>query len=196
LPRLILDEELSRLGLSFPTEVQQKLAIYIEELERWNRSVNLTALAGRDLCRRLVAEPCWIGQQLQMSGGLLDLGSGNGCPGIPLYITGGLDRVHLVEARLRRAAFLRHVASRLHAKGLFVHRLRLEDMAEAPEAVQWITMQGVKPTPGLIACLKRLFVATTNVVWITSSGVLRREGLSLEVPDSNTRARITQLDQF
>jgi hypothetical protein len=69
-------------------------------------------------------------------------------------------------------------------------------MAEAPEAVQWITMQGVKPTPGLIACLKRLFVATTNVVWITSSGVLRREGLSLEVPDSNTRARITQLDQF
>jgi 16S rRNA (guanine(527)-N(7))-methyltransferase RsmG len=197
LPPLALGKELSRLGLSLPGEVEQKLAIYVEELERWNRSVNLTSLSGRDLCRRLVAEPCWIGQQLQMSGGLLDLGSGNGCPGIPLYISRGFDRVDLVEARLKRAAFLRHVASRLQAQSLFVHRLRIENMAAGPGPVQWITLQGVKPIPSLIGSLQRLFAATTRVVWITSSSSTPLpEAATLEVPDSSTLAQIVQLDQF
>jgi 16S rRNA (guanine527-N7)-methyltransferase len=191
----LLGQELSRLGVQFSREIEAKLEIYIEELERWNGRMNLTSLAGRELARRLVAEPCWIGQQLQMSGAILDLGSGNGSPGIPIFIGCQLRRADLVEARLRRAAFLRHVAGRLGDKSIIVHRLRLEDMA-SPPSPDWITLQGVKPIASLIEALQRLFLPTTRVVWITSGGVPLPAGSRIAVPDSNTVVRVLQLDQF
>lgn len=157
--------------------------------------MNLTSLAGRELTRRLIAEPCWIGQQLQLSGTILDLGSGNGSPGIPLYIGCQLKRADLVEARLRRAAFLRHVASRLGDKNIVVHRVRLEDMT-SPLRPDWITLQGVKPIGPLIAALQRLCSSTTRVVWITSGAVLLPAGSRVIVPGSNTEVRVFQLDQF
>ena len=58
-----------------------------------------------ELVRRLVAEPVWIGAQLQMSGNLADVGRATGVRGIPLYVSCGLKRVDLIEARARRAAF-------------------------------------------------------------------------------------------
>jgi 16S rRNA (guanine(527)-N(7))-methyltransferase RsmG len=190
-----LGQELSRLGIQFSREIEAKLEIYVEELERWNRRMNLTALAGRELRRRLLAEPCWIGQQLQMSGTILDLGSGNGSPGIPLYIGCNLRRADLVEARMRRAAFLRHVAGRLDAKSIVVHRLRLEDLT-TPLRPDWITLQGVKPIASLIETMQRLFPSTTRVVWITSGDVPLPAGSRIIVPYSNTVVRVLQLDQF
>jgi 16S rRNA (guanine527-N7)-methyltransferase len=191
----LLGQELSRLGVQFSREIEANLEIYIDELERWNGRMNLTSLAGRELARRLVAEPCWIGQQLQMSGAILDLGSGNGSPGIPIFIGRQLQRADLVEARLRRAAFLRHVAARLGDKSIIVHRLRLEDMVSPPRP-DWITLQGVKPIASLIEALQRLFLPTTRVVWITSGGVPLPAGSRMAVPDSNTVVRVLQLDQF
>lgn len=191
-----LSREFARLKLSVSAEIEQKLQSYIDELRRWNARINLTALEGQDLYRRLVAEPLWIGRQLQMSGTLLDLGSGNGSPGIPLYLGCCLERADLVEARVKRAAFLRHVASRLQASGIVVHRSRLEDMEVPSGAVSWITMQGVKPGTGVVAAMQRLFPSTTRVVWITSGASDVTSSESLVVPESSTIVRVLQLDQF
>ena len=193
----MLTEELSRLGLSFSGDIERELEIYIAELERWKERINLTALQGRDLYRRLVAEPSWIGRQLQMSGTLLDLGSGNGSPGIPLLLSCGLARVHLVESRLKRAAFLRHVATRLpHGERILVQKSRLEDLTSCPDDIDWVTLQGVKPVEALLATLKRLFLSTTRVVWITSGTLHFPAGEKIVVPGSRTVASVVQLDQF
>jgi 16S rRNA (guanine527-N7)-methyltransferase len=181
--------------LRFPSDIEERLEIYVGELERWNRKMNLTGLAGLELVRRLVAEPCWIGQQLQMSGSLLDVGSGNGCPGIPLCIGRKLQVAYLVEARLKRAAFLRHMASRLNAEKIVVHRQRLEDMTAAPN-VDWITLQGVRPSAKVVETLQHLFAPTTRVVWITSAASLAPAGTRICVPDGNTVAGVLELDQF
>ena len=174
-----------------------KLETYISELQHWKRRINLTSLDGTDLCRRLIAEPCWIGLELQMSGRLLDLGSGNGSPGIPLLLSCGLQRVHLVEVRQKRAAFLRHLAGVLREQErVVVHKVRLEELGTPPEGVDWITLQGVKPVESLVEALKQLFRPTTRVVWITSKGVSLPASKLLSVPDSNTVALVLQLDQF
>jgi len=157
--------------------------------------MNLTGLTGPELVRRLVAEPCWIGQQLQMSGSLLDVGSGNGCPGIPVCVGCKLQAAHLVEARLKRAVFLRHVASRLTTERIIVHRQRLEDML-APPKVDWITLQGVKLSTTVVETLKRLFAPTTRVVWITSGVSMVPAGARVCVPNGNTVAGVLELDQF
>jgi len=190
-----LGQELARLGVSLSSEIESKLSIYLKELEHWNRRMNLTSLVGRLLVKRLVVDPCWIGQQLQMSGTIVDLGSGNGSPGIPLYLGCKLERAHLVEARLKRSAFLRHVASCLKDENIVVHRFRLEDMPAAP-AANWITLQGVKPVPSVIHALRRLFPSTTRVVWITSGDFPLPGSSGIFVPESNTVVRLIQLDQF
>lgn len=193
----ILEAELSRLSLVFPQEIREKLILYIRELQHWSKRINLTALEGEVLVRRLVAEPAWIGQQLQMSGSLADVGSGNGSPGIPLCVTRNFSKTHLIEARTKRTVFLRHLASRLQLQGITVHRSRVEDIAEPIEPVEWISLQAVNPTPALIAALRKLFPPTTRVVWITSGGVAPAPSASrTSVPSSNSEAWVFQLDQF
>jgi 16S rRNA (guanine527-N7)-methyltransferase len=192
----MVEQELARLGVAVSTEALEKLEVYLRELEHWNQKVNLTALKGAEIARRLVVEPAWIGVQLQMSGSLVDVGSGNGCPGVSLYLTGKLERVALIEARVRKAAFLRHIAQKLGPNEIVVHRKRLEDLVDVP-AADWIALQGVDPSPKLTRTLRRLFPPTTHVVWITSrelEGVGRASRIS--VPGSNTVAWVFQLDQF
>jgi len=193
----ILKAELSRIGLSIPLPIQKKLVLYVQELERWNRTVNLTALKGAELVRRLVVEPAWIGQELQLSGTLADIGSGNGSPAVALCVTRNLPRVHLIEARTKRAAFLRHVASRLELSQIAVHRNRVEDIAEPIEPVNCITLQAVNPTPQLMKALSRLFPPTTRVVWITSGAKAPAIGAThISVPGSNSEVWAFRLDQI
>jgi 16S rRNA (guanine527-N7)-methyltransferase len=192
----IVREELSRLGLSVSDSVRAKLVVYIQELEHWNRSMNLTALQGTELVRRLVAEPAWIGHQLQLSGTLADIGSGNGCPGIALCVTRNLQ-AHLIEARARRAAFLRHVAQRLNLENIRVHRSRVEDIEVRFESVECITLQAVNPTPQLMKALSRIFPPTTRVVWITSGAAAPTAQASrISVPSSNSEVWVFRLDQI
>jgi 16S rRNA (guanine527-N7)-methyltransferase len=193
----LLKAELSRVGLIFPEQVHSKLSLYVQELLHWNKKMNLTSLEGEQLVRRLIVEPAWIGQQLQMSGSLADVGSGNGSPGIPLCVTRNLAHAHLIEARTKRAAFLRHLATRLQLQGITVHRSRVEDIAEALEPVEWISLQAVSPNAALITALRRLFPPTTRVVWITSgSQAPARSASRISVPSSNSEAWVFQLDQF
>ena len=190
-----LQEEFLRLGLSISPEIHEKLETYVRELEHWNRRINLTSLRGVDLVRRLVVEPGWIGTKLQMSGNLMDVGSGNGCPAVPLYLLCGLNRVDLVEVRTRRAAFLRHIAKQLGADGMVIHKLRLEDMKELSVAVEWVTFQGVDPTPKFLEALGSLVPPTTRIVWITSKEVPAwGSAARISVPNSKTVAWVAQLD--
>ena len=193
----ILKNELSRAGLVFSEDIQHKLSLYVQELLHWNKKINLTSLEGTQLVRRLIVEPAWIGHELQMSASLADIGSGNGSPGIPLCVTRNISIAHLIEARTKRAAFLRHVATRLELHGITVHRSRVEDIDEKSLDVQWITLQAVSPTPELMKALQRLFPATTRVVWITSnSSSPASQAKHISVPGSNSEAWIIQLDQF
>ncbi len=127
----------------------------------------------------------------------MDVGSGNGCPGVPLYLLCGLSRVDLVEARTRRAAFLRHIAKQLGADGMVIHRLRLEDMKEFSVPVDWVTFQGVDPTPKFIETLGSLVPSTTRIVWITSRELPAwRCASRISVPNSKTVAWVAQLDRL
>jgi 16S rRNA (guanine(527)-N(7))-methyltransferase RsmG len=192
-----LEEELSRVGLVLSHSIQEKLVLYVRELERWNRTVNLTSLKGEELLRRLVVEPAWIGDKLQLSGIVADIGSGNGSPGISLCATRNLQRMHLIEARTKRAAFLRHVAQRLELGQIVVHRNRVEDMEEKFVSIDCITLQAVNPTASLMKSLRRIFPATTRVVWITSGACSPAgEASRISVPGSKSEVWVFRLDQI
>lgn len=158
--------------------------------------MNLTALSGRTMVRRLVAEPAWIGQQLRLSGRLMDVGSGNGSPGIPLYATCSLSTAHLIEARSKRAAFLRHVVGKLRMKDVFVEQLRIEALDHLETPVDWITLQAVRYSTSLGTVLRRFSLPSTKVVWLTGQSPCPAEGAqALNVPGSKTQVWVFRLDQ-
>ena len=192
----LLIEEFRHWKLDLPTGVRQKLADYASQLEQWNKAVNLTALQGIRLVRRLIVEPIWVGHRLQMSGKLMDVGSGNGSPGIPLAITSNFEHVLLVEPRLKRTAFLRHVIAKLMLRNTEVARERVENLQVGLSPPDWITLQAIDPNEDIILSLKKLSMETTRVVWLTSRDhppIPAAE--KIELPESSNKIWIFRLDQ-
>jgi 16S rRNA (guanine527-N7)-methyltransferase len=86
------------------------LAAYLDTLAAWSARVNLTgARTASDRVRLLIA-PVVPAAGLPEPGALIDVGSGNGSPGLVLAIVRADLDVTLLEPRARRWAFLREAA--------------------------------------------------------------------------------------
>lgn len=194
--RDILDSELQQFQIDLDLQQKETLAAYCDELTRWNRKMNLTGLAGPALVRRLVVEPVWVGLQLKSEQGvLLDIGSGNGSPAIPLQVVCRFRKCQLVEARTKRAAFLRHLVSVLKLGEMDVHRARFSDVAGAIDPPDWVTLQAVSLTKELLDSLRPVARSTTTVVWISSATTKAdlEPMRSFAVPITGTRVSLYQL---
>lgn len=167
----VLESELREFGIDLPPEQKLTLARYCDELVRWNKKINLTGLSGANMVRRLVVEPVWIGFQLKPHGMLVDIGSGNGSPAIPLHVVCHFQNAHLIEARARKAAFLRHVATALKLPEVVVHRARFETAVSELKPADWVSLQGVALDSHLADSIKQIASPATNIVWITSAAI-------------------------
>jgi len=90
------------------------LGVYLELLDRWRGAVDL--LGKVDDEEQVVGHvmEALIGQRwVAGAGALLDIGSGNGLPTVPLLIACAPARAVLLEPRERRWAFLRQVIREL-----------------------------------------------------------------------------------
>ena len=191
----ILESELRKFQLDLSSPQKLTLARYCDELVRWNKKINLTGLTGADMVRRLVVEPAWIGFQLKPSGVLADIGSGNGSPAIPLHVISKFEKSHLIEARAKRAAFLRHVVATIELRGITIHRSRFEDVAPSLGSVDWVTLQGVSLSSELLDSISRISLKTTTVVWITSDLQPPMKPVKeLTVPITGTQVFLFHLD--
>jgi 16S rRNA (guanine527-N7)-methyltransferase len=194
--RKLLDAELGRAELDLQEEQRRKLALFCEELSRWNDKINLTSLSGAALVRRLVVEPAWIALHVPLGGSLIDIGSGNGSPAIPFRIVSSLQICRLVEARARRAAFLRHLAVQLDLPNTIVHRARFEDVAGTFDPPDWVSLQAVALTEKLLRAIQQIAKTTTTILWITTPaarGVVSPSA-TLVVPETGTQVFLYRLD--
>jgi 16S rRNA (guanine527-N7)-methyltransferase len=134
--RTRLTRRASKAGVSVPEDLAEKLAIYFELLERWNRKINLTALDDPDAAiDRLLLEPVIASRYLPPGPiRLMDVGSGGGSPALPLALAGG-DRVALtmVEVKTRKSAFLREAVRQLELPSATVENSRYEELLTRPE---------------------------------------------------------------
>lgn len=118
-----------------------RLAAYLDALEDWSRKVNLTgARTAADRVRMLV-EPVLPARTLPDAGTLLDVGSGNGSPGLVLALLREDLEVTLLEPRTRRWAFLREAVRRAGRPPVRVLRCRHEDFPGPP--VQTVTLRAL-----------------------------------------------------
>jgi 16S rRNA (guanine527-N7)-methyltransferase len=131
--RLARRAKRARLDLS--DELVERLCTYVDLLQRWNRRMNLTSLDDRDAgLDRLIVEPLAAVRHLsQPDGSLVDIGSGGGSPAVPLKVAAPGLSLLMVEAKTRKAAFLREVVRQLELDSTSVETGRYEELLARPE---------------------------------------------------------------
>lgn len=124
-----LDAGLAALQLDLPETTVVRLLAYIELLQRWNATYNLSAvrdpaeMVTRHLLDSLAIVP-------QVSGATLaDLGTGAGLPGIPLAILAPQRAVTLVDSNGKKTRFLRAAVRELALANVKVAESRVEAVA-------------------------------------------------------------------
>jgi 16S rRNA (guanine527-N7)-methyltransferase len=118
--------------LALPPHAVASLAAYLDCLDVWARRVNLTGARTRaERVARLVRDVVPLAAEL-LPGALLDVGSGNGSPGLVLAVMRPELAVTLLEPRQRRWAFLREAARALGRPDVKVLRLRHDAYDGAP----------------------------------------------------------------
>jgi 16S rRNA (guanine527-N7)-methyltransferase len=149
--------------VAVPVEVVGQLGDYVGLLAKWNRTINLTALAVEPPTEaaidRLIIEPLIASRYVRLEDRrCLDVGSGGGSPALPLALMCPALRMILVESRSRKAAFLREAIRQLGLGAVTVENCRLEALAR-PElcgTMELITLRAVRLDEQVASELARL----------------------------------------
>ncbi len=127
------------------------LSVYLQELYRWNQRINLVGVSS---CERIVEEllidSLIPADLIPEKGTLLDIGSGAGFPALPLKIMKPQVWFDLVEARSKKAVFLRHIIRNLGLKNIKVVQKRIEEAKkDLLPHYDVITFRGIDLVTGL-----------------------------------------------
>jgi 16S rRNA (guanine527-N7)-methyltransferase len=129
-------------ALDLPPHAQRALAAYLDLLEVWSARVNLTgARTPQQRVEALVAEVL-PAAPLPAPGRLLDVGSGNGSPGLVLAVVRPDLEATLLEPRARRWAFLREAVRVAGCRNVEVLRLRHDQYRGGP--ARSVTLRGLR----------------------------------------------------
>ncbi|MCD0501557.1 16S rRNA (guanine(527)-N(7))-methyltransferase RsmG [Bordetella petrii] len=120
----------------------EKLLAYLAQMQRWNRTYNLTAIRDPEqmLVQHLfdslsVVNP--LGRVLNEAGpaAVYDIGSGGGLPGVVLAILRPGWQVNCVDAVEKKMAFVRQMSGALSLPNLRALHARVEDLPPADSDV-------------------------------------------------------------
>lgn len=129
-----LADQLHKIGLGISTEGQARLLIFLAELLHWNRRYNLTAITDPIIAiERHLVDSLSLLLLDELTGPLLDIGSGPGLPGLALAMVRPDLQVISLERTGKKVLFQRHVTRRLGLKNVSIIHARAEDAAEDPQ---------------------------------------------------------------
>jgi len=165
----LLAKGLERLGLEIGDDACDRLFIYFTELKKWNKKVNLVArrTSDDDLVENHFLDSLALVPALAKNGThLLDIGSGAGFPGLVCKAVLQEMTVTLVEPRLKRVAFLKHIIRLLELKNVQVLACRIEDESALDSNLELshITCRAVAELCDFLEMVKRFSPSKARVV--------------------------------
>jgi 16S rRNA (guanine527-N7)-methyltransferase len=104
-----------------------KYALLLDELERWNKKVNLTAIRSRADMIAAHIEDSLSARPLLHGERVLDVGTGGGFPGLPLAIAEPDRKFDLIDGNNKKIMFVQHIARLLGLDNVTAVKARSED---------------------------------------------------------------------
>lgn len=152
-----------RAGIELPGEVAAQLERYYALLARWNEKINLTSFrlepgVQDEAIDRLLIEPLVASAHIAPeTSTILDIGSGGGSPAIPLKLAVPRLQLRMVEAKIRKAVFLREALRELGLDSAIVETFRFEELLARPElheGLDLVTIRAVRVEPRMLLSLQ------------------------------------------
>jgi 16S rRNA (guanine527-N7)-methyltransferase len=127
----LLREKAAQLSLTLSEETVTQFATFIQEIQRWSYIVNLLSQTDPEtLIRKHILDSLALFPWIPPGSRVLDLGSGAGFPGLPLAIIAPGINVTLLEARRKRANFLKESIRKLGLHNAKVYEGRAEELSQ------------------------------------------------------------------
>ena len=128
------------LGLSLSDRQHEQLLSYIEQLQKWNRVYNLTAVKEPEqmLTQHVLdclAVVCPLKEKGPLAKNLLDVGAGGGLPSVVLAIACPDLAVLAVDAVAKKTAFIQSTAHTLGLANLQAQHARVESLTQTFDVV-------------------------------------------------------------
>lgn len=122
---------LEGLGVHLDNEKLVQLIRFRDELFRWNRRFNLTAITDPDeALEKHLVDSLTILPLMGKGETLLDIGSGGGFPSIPLKIARPGWKIWSVDSNGKKIVFQKHIVNSLGLSGFYPIHDRAENLAE------------------------------------------------------------------
>ncbi|MFH2065330.1 MAG: 16S rRNA (guanine(527)-N(7))-methyltransferase RsmG [Pseudomonadota bacterium] len=111
----------------------EMMAVHAEELMKWNRKTNLTAITDpADIAIKHFIDSIVPSCRIPDHASLIDIGTGGGFPGIPLKIMRPSISMTLVDSSRKKVNFIKHVIRTLNLEKIEAVHARIEDLAKDP----------------------------------------------------------------
>jgi 16S rRNA (guanine527-N7)-methyltransferase len=151
------------------TEQRRLLERHLDELDLWNRRLNLTTVPRERAWERHVGESLLLLDRAGLAEGsrCADLGSGGGVPGVVVAILRPDISVTLIESDQRKAGFLVHISGLLELANVTVVARRAEELARDPihrEAYHTVVSRAAAPPP-LLWSLSAPLLRSGGTLW-------------------------------
>jgi 16S rRNA (guanine527-N7)-methyltransferase len=175
-----LVQDAATLGVTLTSTDAARLLTLTEELARWNRSYNLTAISSpaamvtHHLLDSLAVHPELAGTRI------VDVGTGAGFPGLPLAVCNPRRHFTLIDATAKKVRFVSHAASRLQLTNVSAVHGRVESLSFAVP-FDTVLARAFAPIPELLEKVVPLCGPETRV--LAMKGKWPKEELAaLEAP--------------
>ncbi len=145
--RKVLQRTLDQAGIKREDLPFDRLHAFYLLLERWQRSLNLTSIRQvKDIVDRHFCESLFLVDKIEKRGGILiDFGSGNGFPAIPIKIALPELAVTMIEGRKKKCHFLSAAVRELDLDRVKIINRRIEHLSELEdeELCDYFTVRAV-----------------------------------------------------
>ena len=198
-PKASLENRIKRgldsLDVSYGEEAISKLVEYLNLLQEWNKTHNLTAVDDiEEMLSVHIFDSASIKPYVKGSS-LLDVGSGAGLPGMILAILSPALQVTSVESRNKKAQFQMYVANKLNLKNFKVENVRIEDF-DPKDKFSMVVARAFSSIETLVQGSKNAIAA--NGRWLAMKGVVPEEEIKalkkLNLKSDTYALKVPELD--
>jgi len=128
------------------------LCYYIEELDRWNRHINLTGIKDvPSIIEILLYDAFFLFNNIKEQKSILDMGSGNGILSVTISILSKSQdtmKVYSADKSIKKIQFQRHIKRRLHLNNFLPIHGRIETLE--PMCVDILLAKGFGTTEDIL----------------------------------------------
>lgn len=142
----------AELGLKLSDRQLASLDSFAEELKKWNKKINLTAITDDEgIAVKHLVDSLTLLKVVAGEGRLLDIGSGGGFPGIPVKVVRpGLEIVS-VDAVVKKISFQKQAVRLLKLEGFDAIHVRAESLAsDYAESFDWVVSRAFSDIPSFV----------------------------------------------